>query len=50
MAKRANGEGTIYKRADGRWCASVSLELGRRKSFYGKTRQEVRSLKEAKDE
>lgn len=41
MAKRANGEGTIYKRADGRWCASVSLEFGKRKSLYGKTRREV---------
>ena len=41
MTRRANGEGTIYKRSDGRWCASVSLDLGKRKSFYGKTRQVV---------
>ncbi len=41
MSKRANGEGTIYKRSDGRWTASVSLAGGRRKSFYGKTRGEV---------
>jgi len=43
MSKRANGEGTIYKRADGRWTASVSLPGARRKSYYGTTRQEVAS-------
>ncbi len=41
MRKRANGEGSIYKRADGRWAASVSVEHGKRKAFYGKTRQDV---------
>lgn len=41
MAKRGNGEGSIYQRADGKWCASVSLEDGKRKVVYGKTRQEV---------
>jgi integrase len=41
MSKRANGEGSIYKRADGRWCATLSLDQGKRKSFYGATRQEV---------
>jgi len=41
MAKRANGEGTIFKRKDGRWCASVSLDFGKRKYIYGKTREEV---------
>lgn len=41
MAKRANGEGTIYKRGDGRWCASVTLDGGRRKSFYGERREDV---------
>ena len=40
MARRANTEGTITKRADGRWEAKLSLMNGRR-SFYGKTRQEV---------
>src|SRR5437879_12755565 len=39
--RRANHEGTIYKRQDGRWVASVTLPGGKRKSFYGKTRQEV---------
>ena len=41
MGKRANGEGTIYKRKDGRWTSRVSLPGGKRKDFFGKTRQEV---------
>src|SRR5579859_7684684 len=40
-ARRGNSEGTIRKRPDGRWEARISFEDGRRKSFYGKTRQEV---------
>ncbi|MGH2371444.1 MAG: tyrosine-type recombinase/integrase, partial [Chloroflexota bacterium] len=39
--KRGNGEGSIYQRGDGKWCASVTLEGGRRKVLYGKTRAEV---------
>lgn len=41
MGKRGNSEGTIRKRADGRWEARVILQNGARKSLYGKTRQEV---------
>jgi integrase len=41
MSKRGNSEGSIYKRADGRWTASVSVGYGRRKSYYGRTREEV---------
>lgn len=41
MGRRGNNEGTITKRADGRWEARLSLPNGKRKSFYGKTRQEV---------
>jgi phage integrase len=47
MAKRANGEGSIYKRKDGRWSCTVSLgydELTgkrKRKDLYGKTQKEV---------
>ncbi len=40
--RRGNAEGTIYKRKDGRWEARISLDQGRRKAFYGRTRQEVR--------
>jgi integrase len=39
--RRANHEGTIYKRQDGRWVASITLPGGKRKSFYGRTRQDV---------
>ncbi len=43
--KRGQGEGTIRKRADGRWEALLSLGIvdgkPKRKSFYGKTRKEV---------
>lgn len=39
--RRANGEGTIYRRKDGRWAAAVSLDRGRRKHFLGRTREEV---------
>lgn len=41
MANRGHGEGSIYKRKDGRWAGSISLEGGKRKTFYGKTRKEV---------
>ncbi len=45
MAKRGQNEGSIYKRADGRWCATLSLGYSdgkrRRKSFYGETRKDV---------
>lgn len=46
MSKRANGEGTIYKRPDGRWRGRISLgsdKHGKRiqRTVYGKTQQEV---------
>ena len=41
MAHRGHGDGSIYQRSDGRWAASISLEGGKRKTFYGKTRREV---------
>jgi integrase len=41
MGKRANGEGTVYQRKDGRWVASILLENGKRKSIYCKTQQEA---------
>ncbi len=40
--RRGNHEGTIYQRADGRWMGMVSLPGGARKSFYGRTADEVR--------
>ena len=41
MGKRSSGEGTIVKRADGRWAGAISLPDGSRKWCYGKTQQEV---------
>ncbi len=41
MSKRRNGEGSISQRSDGRWMGRVSMPDGRRKTFYGKTRQAV---------
>jgi integrase len=41
MAMRGHGEGSIYKRKDGRWAASITMEGRKRKTFYGKTRKEV---------
>ena len=47
MGKRSNGEGTIYKRKDGRWCASYFDNNYNRHSVYGKTQAEVKKkLKE----
>lgn len=45
MSKRGQGEGSIYKRKDGRWAGAVSLGYVngkvRRKCVYGKTRKAV---------
>lgn len=39
--KRGHNEGSIYQRADGRWCCQVSQANGKRRYLYGKTRREV---------
>lgn len=54
MSKRANGEGSIYKRKDGRWAAALSYtdDSGKtvRRAVYGKTQAEARAkLREARD-
>ena len=41
MSKRGNNEGSIYKRTDDRWAAALSLPGGKRRTLYGKTREEV---------
>jgi integrase len=42
MPKRGNGEGSIYKRKeDNKWVGSITLDDGKRKVFYGKTKKEV---------
>ena len=40
MGKRSNGEGSVVKRKDGRWCVAYTVG-GKRKYLYGKTRKEV---------
>lgn len=51
--RRADNEGSIYQRADGLWCAQVTVgyhpETGRpmRKTFYGKTKAEALGKKES---
>ena len=42
--KRGNGEGTIYRRKDGKWATQYTVytaEGRKRKTLYGKTRSEV---------
>ena len=39
--RRGNGEGTIVKRADGRWAAAIIFDGYRRKWICGKTRRDV---------
>jgi hypothetical protein len=43
--RRGHGEGSVYKREDGVWCASIDLGVvngkRRRKMVYGQTRKEV---------
>ncbi len=39
---RSHGEGTISQRKDGRWQAQISLGGGKRRTYYGKTKAEVR--------
>ena len=40
--RRANGEGSICQRRNGTWQGAVRLPDGRRKYFYGQSREEVR--------
>lgn len=44
--QRGNGEGSIYKRSDGRWCGAITVGRTpegklKKKVIYGKTRNEV---------
>lgn len=41
MSRRGKGEGSVYQRRDGKWCAAVTIESGRRRVYYGRTRQEA---------
>ena len=39
--KRANGEGSIFRRNDRLWCGQFSLPTGKRHTVYAKTRREI---------
>lgn len=39
--RRLNGEGSLYRRRDGRWGATLTASDGRRKTVYGRTRAEA---------
>ena len=44
MGKRGNGEGSIWRRKSGGWCAQYTVyttEGRKRRTLYGKSRQEV---------
>ena len=45
--RRGNSEGSIVKRADGRWMARLTLDDGSRKTWYAKTRQEAAQILKA---
>ena len=46
--RRGHGEGSIFERKDGLWVARLTLDGGKRKDFYAKTRREAAAkLKEA---
>jgi integrase len=40
MARRGRGEGSIYRRREGRWVGQHEIN-GKRRSFYGKNRRDV---------
>jgi len=50
MGKRSNGEGTIYKRKEGRWCGAYYDEEYNRRYVYGKTQLEVKKKLKEKQE
>lgn len=42
MARRGAGEGSIYRRKDGRWAGAITVSPdGTRRNFYGKRREDV---------
>jgi integrase len=41
MARRVQGEGSVYQRKDGRWVAVIPLEEGKKKFIYRKTKREA---------
>ena len=54
MARRAHGEGTIYKRADGLWVAQLRLPNGERRTVYSQKKsvvqEKLRALRRAAED
>lgn len=49
--RRGAGEGSIYQRKDGRWCAAYTAPTGKRKYMYAATRRDAQAkLRKALDE
>jgi integrase len=44
VRKRANGEGSVSRRPDGRWMGRITLPNGRRKTLYGPTKDETAKM------
>ena len=46
MTRRSNGEGSVFRRTDGRWCGAFYYKdtngIAKRKYVYGKTQKEVK--------
>jgi integrase len=42
MSRKSPGEGSVYKRSDGVWCAALQME-GKRRIVYSKTEREARA-------
>jgi len=40
--RRSRGEGSIFKRKDGLWCAQINLPTGKTKTKYSKVQKDVR--------
>jgi integrase len=39
--RRCNGEGSVYRRKDGRWAGTITLDDGTRRTFYARTQAEA---------
>src|SRR6266571_3806957 len=49
--RHPKGEGSVFKRSDGRWIAQITLEDGKQKQYYAKSEKEANvKLRKALDE
>src|SRR5215469_200850 len=49
--RHPKGEGSVFKRSDGRWIAQITLENGRQKQYYAKSEKDANvRLRKALDE